>query len=147
MMIALAANINTVINDVEKSLPPMSPEESANLDKSLDSLEETATAGKFGADRIKALKEAMEKKKSIKRLSPEDLADSYLGIPSSIPLLTLAAEVFPAHAPRALQAASKIGEVIWKQNLKGRGRGICNGITGSAYSLHCLSRALNNAAN
>ena len=63
------------------------------------------------------------------------------GSPGVIPLLTLAADVFPFERNKYLAAAEKAGELTWKEGLLKKGNGLCHGIAGNGYVMHNLSRS------
>jgi hypothetical protein len=42
---------------------------------------------------------------------------------------------------KLFEAASKCGKLTWEQGILYKGNGICHGITGNGYMLHCLYRA------
>lgn len=66
------------------------------------------------------------------------------GAPGTIPMLCTAVEVFsnnPTFVDRLLYCALKVGELTWQQGLILKGNGLCHGISGNGYLLHCLFRA------
>ena len=69
-----------------------------------------------------------------------------LGAPGAIPMLTEAMWVFPRKQEKLLEIALKAGEITWQFGLVRKGNGICHGISGNGYMLHCLHRAIERLA-
>jgi lantibiotic modifying enzyme len=63
------------------------------------------------------------------------------GLSGTIPLLLAAIEVFKDMKIRLLTLAVKTGEVVWKQGLLLKGKGLCHGMAGNGYFMHSLFRA------
>jgi hypothetical protein len=62
------------------------------------------------------------------------------GGPGAIPMLTMAAQMFPDLSDKLMQHACKIGQIIWEKGLIVKGNGLCHGIVGNGYMLHTLFR-------
>ncbi len=62
------------------------------------------------------------------------------GSPGTIPLIALAARIFPNLRARCIYVAETAAELTWREGLLLRGNGISLGITGNAYCLLALSR-------
>ena len=63
------------------------------------------------------------------------------GSPGLIPLLTLAAGVFPTEKQKYWSVVEKAGELTWKEGLLRKGNGLCHGIAGNGYIMHNLNRS------
>jgi hypothetical protein len=61
-------------------------------------------------------------------------------------MLNIAYQVFPDIRERILECAVLAGRVTWEKGLILKGPGICHGITGNGYALHCLSRLFTSCA-
>ena len=55
-------------------------------------------------------------------------------------MLSVAMEVFPDMTNVLIECCQKAGEITWRQGLLLKGNGLCHGITGNGYMLHCLYR-------
>ena len=72
----------------------------------------------------------------------EYTVDFCQGAPGIIPLLTVAAEVYPHKKNRILDAARLAAELTWKEGLLPQGNGLASGIAGNGYLMHTLYRTL-----
>ena len=69
------------------------------------------------------------------------------GAPGTLPMLMLAAEMFPSHREVCLKISLMAGEATWKYGLLLKGNGLCHGISGNGYFLHSLSRGFKRLSN
>ena len=60
-----------------------------------------------------------------------------------LPLICEAAVFWPDKAESYLKVAELVGDLIWTEGLVLKGNGLCHGIAGNAYMLHCLFRVYN----
>ena len=75
--------------------------------------------------------------------APTDNITFCSGIPGAIPMLTAAIDLFPSMQTKLLAAATRAGEITWKEGLLLRGNSLCHGIAGNGYMLHTLFRTFN----
>jgi hypothetical protein len=84
-------------------------------------------------------------------LDQKDVNDKFAtqfchGSPALIPLMTLAADIYPKMEELCLEVAQKAGEITWQRGILMKGGGLCHGIAGNAYLLHNLYRTFKKLA-
>ena len=62
------------------------------------------------------------------------------GTPGVIPLLLESINIFPNLRDRLLKAAIEAGTATWEKGIIRKGNGLCHGISGNGYILHCIYR-------
>ena len=68
------------------------------------------------------------------------------GAPGIVPVCVLGAELFPDLEKPCLTVCRSVGELIWSEGLVLKGNGLCHGISGNGYALHCLHRKFSEMA-